>query len=283
MLRPPHTRYRQIHTYHFDRPGMPELDDPDCIGVWDEGETSIYFFHTDQADRMAEMALRHKARLVYTAAVAYEDWEAGTMPSPFCAGGLRISPVWSSGEADLVIDPSVVFGSGFHPTTRLCIEALALMAERFRPRSMLDCGTGSGILALCGARLGIGRVTAVDANRLACRVATANAQRNGLDHWVTVHCLDLARQWPDPGAELVVANLHRALLCQLLPRLVQGGHQYAILAGFRAAEEADLLPLFPARHFILIDRWRSDAWALWLLRRRPTTGSQEHDHAARRP
>ncbi len=280
MLRPPHTCYRQIHTYHFDRPGMPELDDPDCIGVWDEGQTSIFFFHTDQAERMAELARRHKARLIYAAAVDYKDWEAGTTPAPFRAGGLRFAPVWSKEEAaDLVIDPSVVFGSGFHPTTRLCIEALALMVERFQPRSMLDCGTGSGILALCGARLGIGQVTAVDSNRLACRVAAANAQRNDLAHRITVHRLDLARQWPAANADLVVANLHRDLLRQILPRLEHGGHQYCILAGFRAAEEPDLLPLFPANHFTLLDRWRSEAWALWLLRRQPTAMCEDRLHA----
>ncbi len=268
MLRPPYQRYQRLYTYHFDRTDMPEPDDPDLIGVWEEGSTTIYFFHHDRQAAMEELGRRTGARLIYAAAVDYQDWEAGVEPTPFTAGGLRIAPVWDAAGADLALDPSVVFGSGFHPSTRLCIEALALAVDTFQPASMADLGTGTGVLALCGARLGIERVTAVDANRLACRVAAANVRRNGLADRITVERCDLLHAYPAAGADLLVANLHRELLEHLFARPEFVGHKYFILAGFRVGQEEALLAALPAADIAFVDRWRSDDWCLWILRHR---------------
>lgn len=77
MLRPPHKKYSRLYTYHFDGLSMPSVDNPDLIGIWEEGETTIYFFHSDQKEKMRELEKKTGAAIVYEADVDYKDWEAG--------------------------------------------------------------------------------------------------------------------------------------------------------------------------------------------------------------
>ena len=83
------------------------------------------------------------------------------------------------GVIDLVIDPGRAFGTGAHPTTRLCLELLLELAEAERG-SLCDLGCGSGVLAIAAARLGFGPVTALDSDRLAVEATAANARDNGV-------------------------------------------------------------------------------------------------------
>ena len=105
----------------------------------------------------------------------WEDaWRA--FHRPVSAGGVWIGPPWEqppTGEPAVVIDPGRAFGTGAHPTTRVCVELLAAA-----PRgSLLDVGCGSGVLAIAAARLGFGPVVAVDDDPVAVEVTRANAHR----------------------------------------------------------------------------------------------------------
>jgi len=98
-------------------------------------------------------------------------------------GRLVIKPTWcdydpTPGDLIIELDPGMAFGSGLHPTTRLCLEALE---DYLRPgTNVLDMGTGSGILAIAAARLGASQVLAVDTDPLAVRVARENVALNGV-------------------------------------------------------------------------------------------------------
>ena len=122
-------------------------------------------------------------------------------------GRLWVRPPWAAareGTLDLVIDPGQAFGTGAHPTTRLCLELLLGLEPR---GSLADLGCGSGVLAIAAALLGFGPVTAVD-NELAALDATqANAAANGvrLDRLDRINL----REQPAPRADTVVANLMR--------------------------------------------------------------------------
>ena len=100
-----------------------------------------------------------------------------------------IVPTWRQYEPlpdDVIItlDPGMAFGTGLHPTTRLCLMALE---ERVRPgESILDLGTGSGILAIAAARLGAGSVLALDTDTVAVEAARANMAANGVQETVRV-------------------------------------------------------------------------------------------------
>ena len=111
-----------------------------------------------------------------------ESWKAFFWPQRI---GRRIvvKPSWrefepAPGDLVLDIDPGMAFGTGTHPTTSLCIE---LIEDHLAPgASLLDVGTGSGILMLAAAKLGAGRVCGGDRDELAVRIAAENLRRNGV-------------------------------------------------------------------------------------------------------
>lgn len=132
---------------------------------------------------------------------------------------LWIVPSWHESPdpaaVNLILDPGMAFGTGSHPTTRLCLEWLE---RNVSPAcSVLDYGCGSGILAIAAARLGAGRVAGVDIDPLAVEAARANAERNG----VTALFADSAE--PVAGEyDVVVANILSNPLRVLAPAIV--GH-----------------------------------------------------------
>jgi ribosomal protein L11 methyltransferase len=129
---------------------------------------------------------------------------------------LWIVPSWHAapdpGAVNLVLDPGMAFGTGSHPTTRLCLEWLC---DSVRPDdSVLDYGCGSGILAITAARLGAGRVAGVDIDDNALTAAADNAARND----ATLQLLH-SSQPTGMQFDIVVANILANPLCVLAPLL----------------------------------------------------------------
>ena len=158
--------------------------------------------------------------------------------APVLVGGrLWVRPPWEQaavrpGVVDLAIDPGQAFGTGAHPTTRLCLELLL----RLQPEgAFMDLGCGSGVLAIAAARLGFAPVTALDSDRGAVTATVANACDNGvaLDR---VERADLRRQ-PAPAADVIAANLMRPLLLQVA-ELMERPPRVLIASGL-LDEEAD--------------------------------------------
>jgi ribosomal protein L11 methyltransferase len=154
-------------------------------------------WHLSQLLPMAEPAVRELAETDWA-----EAWKKHYRP--LCVGErLVITPSWLTPEArpgDLVIrlDPGMAFGSGLHPSTRLC---LALLEEQVQAGDhVLDLGTGSGILAIAAARLGAASVLARDIDRVAVQVAGENVEVNGASPVVRVEEGSL----PDLGSEFGV-------------------------------------------------------------------------------
>ncbi len=126
----------------------------------------------------------------------------------------------------IVLDPGMCFGTGLHPTTRLC---LASLEDLVRPGDhVLDVGTGSGILAIAAAKMGAGHVVALDIQREAVDTARANAQRNGIELATFV-----GETWELPAQvfDVLAANLLAGTIVTLAPefarRLVPGGRLVA--------------------------------------------------------
>jgi ribosomal protein L11 methyltransferase len=109
-----------------------------------------------------------------------EAWKAGL--EAVTVGAVTVVPPWLAPPPDtpivLVVEPAQAFGTGHHETTTACLGALQELD--LRGRSVLDVGTGTGVLALAAARLGAGRVVAVDVDPLAVTAARDNAARNGV-------------------------------------------------------------------------------------------------------
>ena len=157
-----------------------------------------------------------------------------------------ITPPWETPDAGdrlvLVIEPGRAFGTGHHGSTAGCLEAIERVIETPRaPARALDLGTGSGILAIALARLGVTRVLAIDDDPDAIAAATANAARNAVDAHVECRVDDAARVSTAP-APLVVANLITAVhrrLASHYGRVVEPGG-VLILGGILDAEAAEV-------------------------------------------
>lgn len=112
----------------------------------------------------------------------------------------------------VVIDPGAAFGTGAHPTTRLCLELLQELA----PASLLDVGCGSGVLAIAAAKLGFSPVVALDNDPEAIEATLTNAEANGVAP--DVRLIDALTE-PLPPADVVVCNISLGALEELAPRL----------------------------------------------------------------
>jgi ribosomal protein L11 methyltransferase len=151
-----------------------------------------------------------------------ERWKRFHVPV-LVGGRVYLRPPWDEalvrpGVVDVVVDPGQAFGTGSHPTTRLCVELLlGLAADGRAEGSLADLGCGSGVLAIAASKLGWGPITAVDSDRAAVAATLANARDNGvaLDR---VERANLREDAP-PVADTVVANLMRPLLLRMAGRL----------------------------------------------------------------
>jgi len=162
-------------------------------------------------------------------------------PRPIQIGRLRIIPAGQEPQPDsLRLVDSTAFGTGLHPTTALCIEAIEEIAQIAVPDSMLDVGTGSGILALAALMLAIPQALGIDIDEEALRVASENARINSLQDR-----LELRRGGPEVLTDvwpLIVANVLAAPLIEMASLLVRRvGHQgRLVLSGIPASVEHDV-------------------------------------------
>jgi ribosomal protein L11 methyltransferase len=175
-----------------------------------------------------------------------ERWRA--FHRPVVAGGLWIGPPWEDPPASLpsvVVDPGRAFGTGAHPTTRLCIELLSR-----QPRgSLLDIGCGSGVLSIAAARVGFAPVTAVDVDPVAVDVTRANAAANGVE--VDARLLDAVAD-ELPSANLAVANIAPEPVAALSGRLPT---ERAITSGYLETGAPALAG------FVRTERVEREGWA----------------------
>jgi len=276
MLKKPYTKYDQLYVYNLDQCELPSFDDPDLIGIWIEDDTAILFFHKPKEELIASLCRQTGAKIIYQADLNYQDWEAGVEITSFETKYLAVRPVWAEKQVldpnrqEILLDPSVIFGSGFHATTRLCLETLELLMLQSgeRIRSVLDLGTGTGLLAIAAARLGAERVTALDNNPLAIAVAEKNIQLNGCEGQDEVRQHDLQLGLPDMEYDLVITNLYKRLLLQFFDTPDFWHPKLYMVSGFIPGMEPDLLAALPANRVQMLHRANREQWRLWLLKKK---------------
>ncbi|MCS6771002.1 MAG: 50S ribosomal protein L11 methyltransferase [Kiritimatiellae bacterium] len=155
---------------------------------------------------------------------------------------LRIQPAWNRrrpvrGRVCVLLDPGLSFGTGEHFTTRFCLEQLDRLLTKHPGSSVLDVGTGSGILALAAAKLGARRVVAIDHDPQAVAHARANARLNRLGNRIRFSVRDLEQDGPPRGRfDVVCANLYSRLLTRFADSLAGAARHFAVLSGIRDAE-----------------------------------------------
>jgi ribosomal protein L11 methyltransferase len=172
-----------------------------------------------------------------------ERWKRFHVPL-LLDGRLYVRPPWEQpavrpGVQEVVIDPGQAFGTGTHPTTRLCLELMLSLSDP--GGSFADLGCGSGVLAIAAAKLGFSPVSAFDADRAAVSATDSNARANAvlLDR---VERLDL-RAGPLPEADVIAANLMRPLLLQVAARMTAQPHTL-IISGLLDHEADEVVGAF---------------------------------------
>lgn len=133
-----------------------------------------------------------------------------------------IKPSWlkyepGPGEVVIELDPGMAFGTGLHPTTRLCLAALETSVTP--GCSVLDVGTGSGILSIAAARLGATRVQACDIDPIAVETAQKNVVASGLADTVSVLRGSVTPDFPPGHFDLITANIFADTIAELGPAL----------------------------------------------------------------
>jgi ribosomal protein L11 methyltransferase len=244
------------------------------------GDAASVIAAVDRAERelghLQAFGLRPIGEL--TARVVHEaDWaNAWKAHFPVLRIGRRIviRPTWrrhrrQPGDVVLALDPGMAFGTGLHPTTRLCLAALEGLADRglLEGARVADVGSGSGILAIAAALLGAHSVLAVDVDPIAVEASRANARRNRLGRIITAR--EGSVPTGDAHFDLVLANLIAGLLVTLADPLGaevrRGGTLLA--SGIFHDREQQVADAFTARAFEVTNRWAEGDWiALELTR-----------------
>jgi len=239
--------YQNLYIYEVsgEIPDSRNFFKEDFIGCWNEGEVSFLFFSQPHDVEVESFSEKKKCPLLSKNTLDYKAWQAGEELKPFKVGNLVISPPWENGrveEGEILVrlDPCVVFGTGYHPTTRTCLEALWEIYQKERPKKVLDLGTGSGILALAAAKWGAEKVLAVDCNELAVETALRNVLSNGESQRVEVR-MGKAEDFIQEEADLVCANIHLQVIESLLKKRAFFEKRWLILSGIlgKGAEEIE--------------------------------------------
>ena len=204
-----------------------------------------------------------------------EDWARRTQADlpAVRVGRVVVAPPWdlpapaSRKASDIVveIEPSRGFGTGHHQSTRLCLTLL--QAREVAGRTVIDAGTGSGVLAIAAARLGAPFVSAFDSDPEAVENARENIERNGLGATVEAHVRDVETAGLEP-ADLVTANLTGTLLARYaapLAALVRPAGSL-IAAGFTVDEKPAVLEAFAPAFGVTESAEEDDWWGIVLTR-----------------
>ncbi|HUB88037.1 MAG TPA: 50S ribosomal protein L11 methyltransferase [Verrucomicrobiae bacterium] len=222
--------------------------------------------------RIEDCGLKTGAGKISIAKIRREDWAESWKRHfhPIEIGrSLLIKPSWSkkrprNGQAVVILDPSLSFGTGQHPTTLFCLREIARCRKIGARQSFLDIGCGSGILAIAAAKLGYTPVCRFDFDSEAVRVARANAKVNGVLQKIKIARGDVTKLAASPKQrfDLVCANLISDLLIaeswKIAVQLKPGG--VLVLAGILKSEFAGVRRAFEALNLKLISARSEKGW-----------------------
>jgi ribosomal protein L11 methyltransferase len=171
----------------------------------------------------------------------------------------------------IIIPAEAAFGTGEHATTAMCLRMLERVTrKRAHGWTMLDAGTGSGILAIAGIRLGAARVLAIDNDPLACSIAKRNACVNGVRN-IQFRTSDVLKQKFRGKFDLITANLFSEILAAALPvwKRSLAGNGCLILSGVLSSQERSLVTSLRRNGFAVQETRRRGKWIALLAFRAP--------------
>ncbi|GAV20175.1 ribosomal protein L11 methyltransferase [Mariprofundus micogutta] len=162
----------------------------------------------------------------------------------------------TEGHTDIVLDPGMAFGTGTHPTTQLCLEAVERICSKSAPENLLDMGAGSGILAIAALKLGSGPALAIDMEEESVEACLTNAAINGV-----ILEAKLDDTPPTEQFDLVVANILAAPLVWMAKELAACVKNRLILSGLLVEQVDDVAAAYIAEGLSEIRRDAQGDWA----------------------
>ena len=201
--------------------------------------------------------------------VCEEDWANSWKAyyKPFKIGKIVIVPAWEKyqaqeGEIIVTMDPGMAFGTGTHETTRLIIGLLQKYVKA--GDSLLDVGTGSGILAICGAKLGAGECYAYDIDPMSVRVANENIKDSGLEGRIICEQSDLLKQAYKMagGYNIVCANIVADIIIRMTPDVSDFMNDKTVLlaSGIISERCDDVVECFEQNGFKIVEKAEDNGW-----------------------
>lgn len=240
-----HFPYQNLFIYYLKGTVDPDqIKDEVFIGNWEEEGYAFLFFSQPSETLVSSLvAAQPQLTLLDQYEMTYEQWQGGRLTS-FKVGEFNIVPPWQAHDPDgetrtVYLDPGVVFGNGLHPTTRDCLLALTHAWEKAPAETVLDLGTGTGILAVAAACIGGQKVLAADVNLLAVLTAARNIRLNRQEHRVLAIQGD-ARDIIAMPADLIIANIHYDVLAKMIAAASFKAGQRFILSGLLKSQAADV-------------------------------------------
>lgn len=205
-----------------------------------------------------------------------QDWATSWQQffTPFAiVPGLIIKPSWEDyatqpGEQVLEIDPGMAFGTGQHASTKLALSLLQTCFQGSQPETVLDVGTGTGILAMAAAQFGAKKMLAIDNDPEAVRAAAENIALNHLSQMIEVSSVALAEI--SGSYDLICANILHDVLVEMAPDIAQRltAQGCVVLAGLlRGEQEENIIRIYSDLGLTLRQQAHEEEWAALLLER----------------
>jgi ribosomal protein L11 methyltransferase len=232
-----------------EAPPMPGVRGPA------KGEAIVIAWFEARAD--ADAALRQveadfPAARAKVDAVPERDWstEWRALIRSVQVGSLWVGPPWETpapGKVAIVIEPKMAFGTGDHPTTSLCLAAVDDFLGDHPGCSVLDVGTGTGVLAIAAKKLGANRVIGVDSDAMSVQLARENAQTN---HTPEVQLSGDTLDKISGRFDLVLANILANTLVELAPAIAPKVGARLVLAGVLVHQKDEVVEAYRAQRLV---------------------------------
>lgn len=267
--------YRELYIYYLaGRVGAVDSRVlVNFIGNWEEDGFSFLFFSKPALEQVK--ALLHsqpRLSLLDSFHMSYEEWQGAGL-QPMQIGRFHIRPPWLAAPDDvkrtsdcppILLDPGVVFGTGTHATTKDCLTAVSAAMDTGKCETVLDLGTGTGLLALAATQCGCRFCLAVDLNALAAQTARRNVRLNQWEDRVLI-VRGFAENFIDIPVDLLIANIHYDIMRQLIRSPGFLRKRYFILSGLMRSEALavrDFLYTLPVK---ILRQWSGDGiWHTFL-------------------
>lgn len=191
-----------------------------------------------------------------------EEWEQSIQPI-HVSERFVIAPSWNLGSSNsktiIVIDPKMTFGTGYHETTRLMIR---LMENYIQPNnSVLDVGTGTGILAIAAAKLGAKNIIGIDIDEWSLDNGIENTRRNKVEKEIEIRIGSL-EVVPETNFDIILANIFRNTILDLLDTMLQklSPKGRIIFSGLLVADQSIIETALNKRNVNVISFLRENEW-----------------------